>query len=336
MKSAFKIVNLIFVLVILLSLTNLHAQAETQANIPDPNFKANAVHTGRSRLPYYGAKAVVEEYLSAGLYYSEDVVSGQIVEISSEDMPYKIDPTFSVKELKNQAEKLVGDFLGNKVKLNSLSYTLGKKIGTFFFHWEDTTKHLDDGTAAFIQVGLSHNGDFLNLVNTLPFAHDGPVSSVENTDGNKVSPGIGPFSEFYANGGKYWNVNGSNWHSATGGWYYFHPAGCSGAFCSKFYWSTISSCPICYVKGIWRPNPNTKTLAAAFIPSTRATASVRYLVMLGNRSSYIKVVDQNRLLNAWANLTPAKSESGVLMVTLDNFVGTAGYIAWDEIWVYNP
>jgi hypothetical protein len=58
--------------------------------------------------------------------------------------------------------------------------------------------------------------------------------------------------------------------------------------------------------------------------------------MLGDRSSYIKVVDQSRISNGWANLTPATSKSGVLMVDLDNFVGTAGYIAWDEIWVYNP
>jgi len=81
-----------------------------------------------------------------------------------------------------------------------MTFSLGQKIGTYFFRWEDQGKKLDDGTISFVQVGLSQNGDFLNFVNTLPFGH-GPA---------KVSPMvkkrpnyIGPYNSIFANGGAF-------------------------------------------------------------------------------------------------------------------------------------
>lgn len=339
MNGACKVISTTccFALFFLLTGLPVSASAAGATATPIPNFKGhNAEHVGRSRLPYYGANVVVEQYLYGGRYYSEDVVSRQVVEIVPASIVYKTDPTFSAKQLRDQAEEFVSLFLGDDVKLKSLYYESGSKIGTYFFRWLDKSKYLDNGEFAFIQVGLSQNGDFLNFVNTLPFGHEALHLSGDTAHLHFISHKFAAAGQVYANGGSNWRVLGEGWAAETGGWSAAYASGCKGTACDKFYWSTVFRCPVCYVNGVWRPRPNASTRVAVFIPATHASASVHYLIEMNDGSSYVKVVDQNIFFNVWVDIA-STSQPGIRRVELDNFFGSQGLdVAWDEIWVYNP
>ena len=247
-------------------------------------------------------------------------------------MDYQIDATYTEDQLLGMAETMIVEFLGDKVKLDELSFSIGKKIGTFFFRWEDANQQLDYGDLPFIQVGLSQNGDFLNYYNTLPFGQ----SKITGT-GAKVHADIlriGPFNEIYANGGAYWTGGGGS-TSATGGWYNTH-SGCSGTFCSLFYYAPQSTGGSGLINGYWWPNYNTRTKAAAFIPRNNATAVVTYYIYVNDGSSLTRSVDQNAFIDAWASITPSRVEDGINGVRLNNYGTASKLVAWDEMWVYNP
>ena len=336
MKNVTKTAISIFMVLAFFSMV-LPVQAIGNDTKPNPLFKNNASHIDRSRRPYYGNDAVVDTYLLNGINYSTDAVSQQIVEIVPQDIQYKTDATFSQEELKGQAEKLISDFLGNNVDLSTLSFSLGKKIGTYFFRWEDNAKKLDDGTPAYIQVGLSANGDFLNLFNTLPFGNTSTISKGSNTGqpaSMAVSPMIGAFNDVYANGSTiYWSGSGS-FTPRTGGWYYLHPSGCSGTFCPFFYTAPGSS--LGNNIGQWNARANKNTEASVFIPSTYASATVTYSVGTNGQGTIRHQVNQNAYSNSWVALNSSVVSSGISYVTLVNFAASGTSVAWDECWVYNP
>lgn len=337
MKNITKIATSVLMTLVLLSMV-FPVQALGKNTKPNPYFKNSAAYVERSRRPYYGNNAVVDSYLLDGINYSTDAVSQQIVEIVPQDIQYKTDATYSQDDLKSQSEKLVSDFLGNNVDLSTLSFNLGKKEGTYFFRWEDATKKLDDGTLAFIQVGLSANGDFLNLVNTLPFGKTSTISQGSNSGQSAsmaISPMIGPFNDVYANGGAYWTKVSGSMTARTGGYYYLYPSGCSGTFCSQFY--TAPGSAYGGTTGKWTPRANLNTKASVFIPSTYASSTVNYCVYPnGGQSCAIWVVNQNAWYNTWVLITSSTFQSGIKYVSMDNLAVVTTTTAWDECWVYNP
>jgi len=312
----------------------LVAQAKGAGNKPDPTFKDRATHIDKSHVPYFGKNAVVDTYVADGFLYSVDTISQDVVDIGPEVLNYQTDATFSEDQLRGMAETMVVQFLGNKVELDKLSFSLGQKVGTYFFRWDDTSKQLDDGSFPYIQVGLSQNGDFLNFYNTLSFGHDKTAATSAKAYANIML--IGPFNQIYANGGAYWTGSGG-WYTTNGGYYYYYPSGCSGTFCSKFYYAYQNTGGAGLISGNWWPASNTNTKAAAFIPSTNATAVVNYQIVKNNGTYFFTQIDQNAYYNAWASIAATAVSNGIRQVALNNY-GTATYnlVAWDEVWVYNP
>jgi hypothetical protein len=341
MKQVSKIV--LFVLsVLLLTQPVAMVSAKEESNKPDPKFKDKAEYVDTTLLPYYGKDAVVDVYSADGIYYAVDEITEDIVTIEPEEMVYQIEETYSEEELKEQAISIITDFLGEKVKLDKLTYSLGQKTGTFFFRWEDIDKKNDDGNYAFIQIGLSQNGDFLNLVNTIPFGKKYATQSSKSLFSVRLNNNlIGPFTQVYANGGSFWTTNWTwnSTNSATGGYFYLN-SGCSGTFCSKFYYASAASSGTIY--GRWTPNTNTSTRASVFIPSTNATATVQYEISKrSGAGTILTIVDQNAYYNAWKLITPSTISQGISYVRLWNIgfngTGSSAYkVAWDEVWVYNP
>ena len=342
MKQVTKIFATFFLTLLLFAQSAPFVQAKGENKKPDPNFMDKATHVEKSNLPYYGKDAIVDIYLADGMFYSVDTITQDIVEIEPDVMSYQVDSVYDENQLQGLAETIIADFLGDKVKLDKLSFSLNQKIGTYFFRWDDVTKKNDDGFA-FIQVGLSQNGDFLNLVNTLPFGNKFSAGSTKALLLLNPNPSlIGPFNQIYANGGSYWTAgNGAYLLSATGGYYSLYPTGCSGTFCSKYYYSTATSSA--FISGKWTPNANTNTKAAAFIPyGSNATATVKYEIKPIGSASIFKLIDQNAYGNTWVNITPVTVvTSGISYIKLFdvgfNGTGTSSYkVAWDEVWVYNP
>jgi len=299
---------------------------QTESKMPDPNFMDKVVGASQvagSHLPYYGANAVVDTYSVDGMLYLVDASTQDVVTIEPEVMAYSIKAVYTKTQLEDVARNIITQFLGVNA-LNNLSPSFGKKIGTNFFRWEDATSQLDDGSYPFIQIGLSQNGDFLNLVNTLPFGKQ--ITSLSSLPALK-------FSAIYANGGAYWSKSGTM-KVASGGWYKTH-SGCSGTFCSTFYYATTGSCSAGCITGTWKPIANLNTKAAVFIPSTHATVKATYMILTNNNVWNSRVIDQNVWFNAFVNITPTVV-IGIRQVQLKN-LGTAGKeAAWDELWVYQP
>lgn len=289
-KKMTKAANIFVVVLILLTQTVFGVYAKSEKNKkPDPSFKDKATHVEKSHKPYYGDTAVVDIYELDGIYYSVDADTGEVAEIIPDVINYEVTATYSEDQLREMAEDLVTQFLGEKLDLSQLTFSLGQKIGTYFFRWEDQAKKLDDGTTAFVQVGLSQNGDFLNLFNTLPFGRGTPkvrpaITSIPNL--------IGPFNEIYANRtanttSTYWIASGTM-TSTTGGYFYLYPASyCTAGYCSTFLYTTQSSSGSS--AATWKPNPNTNTKASVFIPSTHATATVTYKITKNNNSTTKKL-----------------------------------------------
>lgn len=314
---------------------SVHAKSEKNKK-PDPAFKEKATHIEKSHKPYYGDTTVVDIYELDGIYYSVDAVTGEVAEIIPNSINYEITPTYNEVELQGMAEEIVSQFLGEEVDLSTLTFSLGQKIGTYFFRWEDNDKKLEDGTTAFVQVGLSQNGDFLNLFNTLPFGHGNPKVHPLVT---KIPSLIGPFNEIYANRtanttSTYWVASGSM-TSTTGGYFYLYPASyCTAGYCSTFLYTTQSSSGSS--AATWKPNSNTNTKASVFIPSTHATASVTYKITQNNGSTTNSTVNQNAFYNSWVSITLSTISNGIKSITLNNLGSSGLQVAWDETWVYNP
>jgi hypothetical protein len=332
MKSVSRITTFVLTFLLLLSQLTWPASAKGQGNKPTPHFRDNAIHIEKSHRPYYGENAIVDTYLLDGLYYSVNTATDDVVEIIPEKMDYQIDATLSEDQLKEMAQKMVIDFLGDKVDFDSLVYTMGTKKGTFFFRWEEATKKLEDGTPVYIQVGLSNNGDFLNFINALPYGVDSATSQGQDTlPVVSVAPMIGPFNQIYANDGSRWSRIGTM-NSATGGYCYLYPA----SWCQPTTYRYKAGNSNGGTRGTWTANSNTNTKAAVFIPSNNATALANYQITLGNGYVGSYQVDQNAWYNAWVSITAGPSAWGIVSIALENRGSSTNIFAWDEVWVYNP
>lgn len=337
MKRIIKATNILLVTLMLLTQTIFAVHAKSEKNKkPDPAFKDKASHIETSRQPYYGGAAVVDIYELDGIYYSVDADTGEVTEIIPNVIDYETTATYTEAELRGKAEEIVSQFFGERVDLSQLTFSLGQKIGTYFFRWEDNVKKLEDGSPAFIQVGLSQNGDFLNLFNTLPFGHGILKAHPSIT---KMPSFIGPFNEIYANRtanttSTYWIASGTM-TSTTGGYFYLYPASyCTAGYCNTFLYTTQSSSGSS--AATWLPNANTNTKASVFIPSTHATATVTYKITKNDGTTTNSSVDQNAFYNSWVSITLSTISNGIKKVALNN-LGTSGLqVAWDEVWVYNP
>lgn len=332
-----------FLTLLLLTQSVFAVQAKGENKKPDPHFKNKATYVERSRVPYYGNNAVVDTYIADGMFYSVDIVTQDVVDIHPEEMSYQVDATYNEDQLRGMAETMVTDFLGDKVKLDKLSFLVVTKLEkTYFFKWEDVSKKIDTGIYPFVQVGFSRNGDFLNFTNTLPFGKELVFSSSSVRRARTIPHThnfIGPFTQIYANGGAYWAPAWA-WSYATGGYFGTPPipAGCSGTFCSKYYYTTASVNPSVY--GKWTPNSNTKTRASAYIPAQNATATVQYEIGIPGSNPIYTLVDQLSW-TGWKLITPSTITNGISYVKLWNIgfngTGSSGAkVGWDELWVYNP
>lgn len=180
----------------------------------------------------------------------------------------------------------------------------------------------------FIQVGYSITGEFLNLVNTLPFA-----KSIAETDSSTFVPYIGPFNEIYANGGSRWSVTGPSVNTQNNAGYCFlYPAD----WCTPtnfYYKSGVSSYP---TSGMWLPNSNSNVQASAFIPSTHATGAPLYYVYITGYNTQSWSINQNLYYNTWVKITQEGTVANINEIKMMNYVGSQYEVAWDETWVYNP
>jgi len=311
-------------------------QAQEKSKKPDPAFRGKATYVDRSQAPFYGKDAVIDTYLADGVLYSVDIVTQDVVEIEPEVMIYKVDAVYNEDQLRGMAEALITDFLGDKVKLDKLSYSLGQKIGTYFFRWEDDSKKLENGSIAFVQVGLSQNGDFLNFFNTLSFVNtlsfERKSPKVQLRVANRPNL-IGPFNQIYANDGNYWTRTGTM-SSTTGGYCYLYPA----SWCQPTTFRYKAGNTAGGTFGTWTPQANTNTKAAVFIPTgTNATALATYVITLGQgHGTTTYQVDQNAYSNSWASITVGPSGWGIVSISLQNKGPSTKKFAWDEVWVYNP
>jgi hypothetical protein len=222
--------------------------------------------------------------------YSVDPQTNHIVEIHLlEQTRANAAPLHSPEALEAMARAFVARG-HDGVDLGSLRLTTGSKAGSsHFFRWTAGGGDGNDRNAGFVQVGLSNGGDLVSYVDTLALAQE------------LAAPPY--FSQYYANGGNYWQwlVGDFSIHDNAGycyiyGWcnpknFYYAPACMGGA--------------ACMAKGRWVPNlSSTPTGAHAFIPSVNATAMACYRIFYdGGSSSQDVCIDQNNYYNQWAMLT---------------------------------
>ena len=142
------------------------------------------------------------------------------------------------------------------------------------------------------------------------------------------------YNGIYANGGAYWSQS-SAFSSATGGWFNTHP-GCSGTFCSKYYYTTARTNPLYW--GKWTPNTNSNTRATFFIPSNNATAFVRYAIVDYDGTMVTVDIDQYDYYDEFVIQVPMSAiRRGIWYIQLwdmDIYGSSGKKVAWDEARVY--
>jgi hypothetical protein len=335
MKQITKVITIMLAL-LLISPFALPAQAQGGNNWPNPNFMASATPAGKTSMPYYDLEAMIDIYLSDGLSYYVDEDTQAVVQIFTPDeYPHETTTSYSEDQLRKMAETIAYMFIKDDTRLENLSFSLGQKIDNYFFHWDDTSKQLYDGTHPFIQIGISQDGDFLNLVNTLPFSKAAGSFDISQTINS--APATTFYNGVYANGGSYWSQYGT-FSSATGGWFNAHPTGCSGTFCSKYYYTTARTNPLYW--GKWTPNSTTNTRATFFIPSNNATAFVRYEIVDYDNTMITVDIDQNEYFNVFLlsdEVSMSAIRRGIWYIRLwdMDIHGRSGKkVAWDEVRVY--
>ena len=337
MKRITRIITILLALLLTPQLAH-PVQAQGGNNWPNPNFMASAVLKEKTAMPYYDLNAVIDVYISNGQAYYVDEGSQAVVQILTpdENSP-EMTAVYNEDQLRKMAETIAYDFIKDDTKLENLSFSLGQKLNHYFFHWDDTSKQLDDGTHPFIQVGLSQNGDFLNLTNTLPFGKEAGSFDVSQKMSSIAATTF--YSGVYANGGAYWSQNGAL-SSATGGWFNLQPIGCSGSFCSQYYYSTARANPLYW--GKWTPDYNVNTRATFFIPNNNATAWARYSVVDNYGTMVTTDINQYNYYNVFvpSNAVPMTAiRPGIWYIQLwdagVNGTGSSSYkIAWDEVRIY--
>ena len=303
------------------------------------------VYLERFTLPY-NPSAALERYQAGNFFYTVDIASSQVVDISPVDINVFPKHSSNSNALKgkyseDKLQTLARDYIAKvagEIDLDTLTSVVANKEGrVFFFRWEDSSTSLEDGTAPFVQVAISSlDGKVRHYVNTLPLTMT-PSQAVLQKVGLMPKEVKAAFNQVYANGGAYWswlNNGGSTDTTSNAG--YCHIAG----WCSpkNFYWSwtdfTTSPQNEPYIRGRWTTNVTTEsTRSYAFFPSTNATAYSRYTTTINNGASTVdKVIDQEIYFNVWVLLVGYYPQ--ITQVTLDNNDDIAGYkVAWDEVMI---
>ena len=123
-------------------------------------------------LPYYSVENELDVYQSGEFTFRSDSVSGQFIEVYPSDNSKVF--TMKNEELSLiELEKLAKDIimkLAIKVDYDLLTLQVGNKGElNYFFRWNTGSPKKVDFGKFYIQVGLTKDGQLLNLVNTLPF-----------------------------------------------------------------------------------------------------------------------------------------------------------------------
>jgi hypothetical protein len=298
------------------------------------------IYLERFTLPY-NPSAALERYQTGNFFYTVDIATSQIVDISPVGIhvfpKHNLNEkgVYSESELETLARTYIKKVAG-EIDLDTLMFVLANKEGrVYFFRWEDSSGALEDGTAPFIQVSISSiDGQVRHYVNTLPIAITRSQTFFQEI-GLFPKEVSAAFTEVYANGGSFWGWlnNGGSADTTSNAGYCYIAGWCSP---KNFYWSwtdaTTSPQNEPYIRGRWNTNVTTEsTRSYAFIPSTNATAYARYTTTINNGASTVdKVIDQEIYYNVWVFLVGYYSQ--VTRVALDNNDDIAGYkVAWDEV-----
>lgn len=303
------------------------------------------IYLERFTLPY-SPSAALERYQTNKFFYTVDIDSSQIVDISPVDITVfplhslnsdALKGLYSQAELQERARTYIRTVAGD-IDFDALKPAFSDKEGRiYFFKWEDPSRTLDDGTVPFIQVAFSSlDGGFRTYVNTLPMAMPRSQAMLQKAG---MFPAVvkAVFTEYYANGSAtYWSwlSNGGSADTHTNAGYCYIAGWCSP---KNFYWSWTDATvnppqnePL--INGKWTTNVTTEsTRLYAFIPSTDATAYAKYTAKMNNGTptTVTKVIDQEIYSDVWVFLLgyyPKFSQ-----VTLDNNDDIANYkVAWDE------
>jgi len=190
----------------------------------------------------YDPTMELEEYRAGDYLYHVDIDTNSIVMVWPVDqLSVELAGSYTDEDLKEIAIQHVERFAPS-VHLGELMLTVGSKGDAVFFRWEDEHNRLFDGTAAFLQVGVSRAGTLLNFENRLP------GEKTASTGFRGVLAELWPIApayalganEYYANGGSYWAWEIHNQsHSTQNNAGYCYIAG----WCSpkNFYYATSPS-----------------------------------------------------------------------------------------------
>lgn len=289
----------------------------------------------------YNPAAELERYQTDRHVYTVEIDTSQVVEIIPVDSAYRVEAIYSEAELQEKAQDFVRN-VARSLDLDALRLSIGTKGGqTFFFRWEDASRVLPDDTVPFVQVGFSAAGDFLNYVNTLPVSK---IKVGRLTAFNTALPAdrqfaITAFNEIYANGStQYWRQSGSFLTTNNAGYCYTQGTWCTP---KNFYWQyTYPSAGNPVNIGRWRPNVTSQFVSVyAYIPSTNATAKVKYRITWNNgaANAWSSEINQNSWFNTWVTVNGGSYHSITEIYMSNGYDTRANYrVAWDEIWLYRP
>lgn len=183
MKNINKIFLSIGSVLILLASISFSPSDVTKASFkPQPNTFESLIHgiTGEDvqwveneKLPYYSMENDLDVFVSGDFQFRIDSASGQIIEIMPTD-PGKIFSVAGAELRDDDLKNLATEFIAKaEIDLDFALLTLevfNKEETNYFFRWSTGQPNTPEYGKYSIQVGFTKDGQFLNLVNTLPFS----------------------------------------------------------------------------------------------------------------------------------------------------------------------
>jgi len=304
------------------------------------------IYVERFTSPYNPSRPL-ELYQTDQYLYTVDIVSSQIVDISSvvdTSVPHqhsqndeRLKGSYTRLDLEQKARSYINS-IASDVNLDSLRSAFRDKEGrVYFFRWEDDSRTLADGSKPFIQVVYSSaTGEFIRYANTLPLATAQTQSTLQQF-GFLPLDAKAFFNEVYANGGSYWAwvQNGSYKYTVTNDGYCYY----AGSWCTpkNYYWgwtdaTTSPNTPL--MIGKWTPNSSAEySKTRAWIPCNNATAWSYYKGWVNSGANAVQAyVDQEIYCSEWAPVFGYFQR--YTKVQLYNNADIANYkTAWDELWI---
>ena len=120
-----------------------------------------------------------ETYLANGVFYTTSIEDATVLEVDPRGSewtlkqdgkrnlnPPELLPTYSQIEMEMIAHNFVTSHLPG-ADLSSFKYTTGRKDSNNFFRWENTSKVAKGYQNAYIQIGISNNGQLLNYFDSI-------------------------------------------------------------------------------------------------------------------------------------------------------------------------